>query len=162
MKAYRLFVPVALAALALDQLSKWWARSALTPGRDAQVLDGVWIHRLSFNPGMSFSMLQHFGGARVVLSIVALLACVAIVVMLRRVDPSRRVTIIGYALIAAGALGNAIDRIYSGVVTDFIVWRAGSHEWPVFNVADALLLAGVGLLAIFGSDRRGSATALRA
>lgn len=49
-------------------------------------------------------------------------------------------------MIAGGALGNLIDRVRHGAVTDFIRWRAGDHRWPIFNVADALLLVGVVLL----------------
>jgi signal peptidase II len=50
-------------------------------------------------------------------------------------------------LLAGGALGNVLDRAMYGRVTDFIVWRLGSHEWPTFNVADAALVVGiVGLL----------------
>ena len=48
------------------------------------------------------------------------------------------------ALVAGGAIGNPIDWIYFGVVTDFVLLHAGAHEWPVFNVADVVLVVGVG------------------
>jgi len=41
-----------------------------------------------------------------------------------------------------------IDRIYFGVVTDFVLWRYHAKEWPVFNVADVVLVVGVGLMFI--------------
>jgi signal peptidase II len=53
-----------------------------------------------------------------------------------------------YALIAGGALGNLIDRIAAGDVTDFVRWHWHEHMWPIFNVADAALLIGVALLLV--------------
>lgn len=152
MRSYRLFAPIAVAGLVLDQLTKMWARASLTPGRDTRVVDGVWIHRLAFNTGSAFSMFQKVGGTRVVLSAIALAACVAMVVYVGRT--ARRASIIAAGLIFAGALGNAIDRMRTGAVTDFVVWKAGGHEWPAFNVADALLLAGVAVLMIWGGSAR--------
>jgi len=52
------------------------------------------------------------------------------------------------AFVAGGAVGNLIDRIYYGVVTDFVLWHYKEHEWPVFNVADIVLVVGVGLMFI--------------
>ena len=48
---------------------------------------------------------------------------------------------------SSGAVGNIADRVVIGRVTDFVVWKVGTHEWPTFNVADAALVVGViGLL----------------
>lgn len=60
---------------------------------------------------------------------------------------------IAWALIFSGALGNVVDRAFRGVVIDFIHL---SH-WPVFNVADIAVVAGVVLL--FFSSRKKLATA---
>ena len=53
-------------------------------------------------------------------------------------------------VIAGGALGNLADRLRHGAVTDFIRWRWDEHRWPIFNVADAALVIGVGLLLLGG------------
>ena len=50
------------------------------------------------------------------------------------------------ALVAGGAVGNLIDRIIYSVVTDFVLWKYKTHEWPVFNIADVVLVVGVGLM----------------
>jgi signal peptidase II len=57
---------------------------------------------------------------------------------------TRRFELLGYALVLAGALGNLADRLFRGYVVDFI---HVSH-WPIFNVADVLIVVGVGLLAL--------------
>ncbi|HEY0255599.1 MAG TPA: signal peptidase II, partial [Kofleriaceae bacterium] len=52
------------------------------------------------------------------------------------------------ALVAGGAVGNLVDRIYDGVVTDFVSWDLKFMVWPTFNVADIVLVIGVGLMFI--------------
>ena len=56
------------------------------------------------------------------------------------------VTVVGYE--NGGAVGNLVDRIIAGKVSDFIVWHYHGHEWPAFNVADAALVVGVCLMAL--------------
>ena len=46
---------------------------------------------------------------------------------------------IALGLVGGGAIGNLIDRMLYGKVTDFIVWKVGVHEWPAYNVADAAI-----------------------
>ena len=55
---------------------------------------------------------------------------------------------IGFALIIGGAIGNLIDRISFGRVTDFLDFHLGIHHWPVFNVADSAITVGVILLIL--------------
>jgi signal peptidase II len=57
---------------------------------------------------------------------------------------------LGFSFILGGALGNLIDRIADGRVTDFIDWYAGNYHWPTFNVADSFITVGVALLIIEG------------
>jgi len=55
-------------------------------------------------------------------------------------------------------VGNLVDRIIAGRVSDFIVWKYHGHEWPAFNVADAALVVGVCLMALdMMLDRRRTA-----
>ena len=65
---------------------------------------------------------------------------------------------LGLGLIAGGAIGNAIDRVIHGAVLDFAHLFWGNFSWYVFNVADAAIVVGVGLLLYDGfSSGRGSA-----
>jgi signal peptidase II len=66
----------------------------------------------------------------------------------RRSDPARALHV-GFALVVAGAAGNVIDRVMRGYVIDFIHVRL----WPVFNVADVLIVAGAILLALVAQSR---------
>lgn len=60
---------------------------------------------------------------------------------------------------AGGALGNLVDRLRDGAVTDFVRWRINEHRWPIFNVADAALVIGIMVLLLDGMRRQRSRAA---
>lgn len=163
---WKIFWIVGLISLVLDQASKIYARAVLPVkpvgcavpedfithkcyGVTVPFIDGFWDWRLSMNPGSAFSL---FGSnqelARIFLSIVGVAAVGGMVWMLRKARPDQRVLHWALALVAGGAVGNLIDRMYFGVVTDMVLWRYQKHEWPVFNIADVALVIGVGLMFI--------------
>jgi len=89
---------------------------------------------------------------------VALAALALVFQYLRRTDPGQSRLHLALGLVAGGAVGNLIDRIAVGRVSDFIVWHYHGHEWPAFNVADAALVVGVCLMALdMMFDRRRAA-----
>ena len=172
------FAVILIATLAADQGSKAWAHGlpvrpagctqpdALLAFRCAgvpqPVIEGYWDWELAYNPGVAFSTFTSFtgrAGMQVILSLVAVLALVGIGVLARRTSPEDRGKRAAFALIAGGALGNLVDRLRDGAVTDFVRWRINDHRWPIFNVADAALLIGVAILLIEGLRTRRSVPA---
>jgi len=169
------FVVILIAALAADQGSKAWARTLpVQPAGCAQpaallaftcrgvpqpVIDGLWDWELAYNPGIAFSTFASRGGMQVILGAVAAIALIGITVLALRTGPDERWKRAGYALIASGALGNLVDRVRDGAVTDFVRWRLHEHRWPIFNVADAALLVGVAVLLLAGRRSRSAAAA---
>jgi signal peptidase II len=165
-----LFAIVAVLSLAADQATKIWARAALPVqnfhdpsktcvvpddivtrrcnGVAVPVIDNYWDWRLSMNPGSAFGLFSSQGFARVMLSLVGIAAVIGMLWMLRKSRPDQKILHWALALVAGGAVGNLVDRIYYGVVTDFVLWHYHSKEWPVFNVADVVLVVGVGLMFI--------------
>jgi signal peptidase II len=148
-RAWLLFALVLVISLGLDQGSKAWARGNLPPDRVESVVDGWWDWNLVKNPGAAFSSFQA-GDARLLLEGIAVVAVVGIVAMAARTRRDQRALRVGYAMTAGGALGNLVDRFRDGEVTDFVRWHAHDHLWPVFNVADALLVIGVALIVLDG------------
>jgi signal peptidase II len=166
------FAVILIATLAVDQGSKAWAHTLpVRPAGCAQpaellafrcagvpqpVVDGYWDWELAYNPGVAFSRFASVGhtGMQVLLSLIAALALVGISVLAMRTAPGERGKRVAFALIAGGALGNLMDRLRDGAVTDFVRWRIHDHRWPIFNVADAALLAGVILLMLDGLRAR--------
>ncbi len=148
-RAALMFAVIFLITAGVDQGTKVWART-LDPGRHA-VITGYWDWEPAQNPGAAFSILP---GGTVVLALIAAGALVAIGVAAARTPPEQRLRIIGLALVGGGAIGNLIDRVRLGSVTDFVRWRIHDHLWPIFNVADAALLIGVALLLAQRTPRR--------
>ena len=98
----------------------------------------------SGNRGGLFGMFQ---GSAPVLALFSLIAMAFILYYLHRAPANEAWTPVALGLIAAGAIGNFIDRIFNGgVVRDFILLHAGPYKWPTFNIADALICAGVGMV----------------
>ena len=149
-RKYVVFGVLGALSIILDQWTKVLARHALKPlGHQSKVvIDGFFNLRYSENTGVAFGMLQSLPGGRILLTLVALVAFVLVIHYLRgtRDDHLRMHAALG--LVGGGAIGNLIDRILYGRVTDFIVWHIKDHEWPAFNVADAALVVGVALMGL--------------
>jgi signal peptidase II len=151
MRARILFFLVILAtSTGFDQASKIWARETLEPHVPKTVIAGCWDWQLEQNPGAAFSMFASSGGSGtampIVFGLVAAVALIALGVAATRTRPDQRLRRTAYALNAGGALGNLIDRVAAGDVTDFVRWHIHDHMWPIFNVADVVLVVGVLLL----------------
>lgn len=138
----RLFLLGAIL-FALDQLSKAWVRLNFLPGESRPVIEGVFHLTYVQNRGVAFGLLQ--GQIPLIIALTVVLAAVAFWYRdeLREAPKAMK---IAYTLTGAGALGNFVDRIGRGWVTDFLDLRV----WPVFNVADTAIVAGVILVMWFG------------
>lgn len=152
-RRYIIFLVIGVLTAVADQVTKIWARATLPTteqgwGSPVSVIDNYWDWRLSENPGSAFGLFGETSGARIFLSVIGVIAVIAIVWMLKKAQEDQKRLVVALGLVAGGAVGNLIDRIAFGVVTDFIVWRYHDTEWPTFNIADVTLVVGVGLLFI--------------
>lgn len=164
---WTIFWVVSLISLVADQATKIWARAELPVhpsgcdvpadmvigkcyGTPVELISGFWDWRLSMNPGSAFGLFGSLGAGftRVFLSLIGVGAVIGMVWMLKKARTDQRVLHWALGFVAGGAVGNLIDRIYYSVVTDFIVWKYKTHQWPVFNIADVVLVIGVGLMFI--------------
>lgn len=140
---------VTVLVVVLDQLTKWWALEALT--EPTRIIDLVWTLRLRviYNTGTAFSLTSDSGP---VVSIIAL-GVVGFLLWSGREQRSRSV-LAAYGLVIGGTIGNLVDRLFrdgndgflGGAVIDFV-----DLQWfPVWNLADAALTIGIGLLLVVG------------
>lgn len=133
-----LFALVAGAVVALDQLSKLAARCLLVPGEPVTLIPGVMDLSLIYNTGAAFSMGE---GAGPVFVLVAVLMCVTgACVAWRRTDVPLSLLLV-VAAVVGGGIGNAIDRVALGAVTDFFMTTF--MDFAIFNVADIFVTCGV-------------------
>jgi len=155
-----IFLASVTFALAFDQLSKLWARHVLLPiyPRVVTVIPRYWEFRYSENPGAAFGLLRDIPGAHYFFVPIALGIAVGAFLYVKRANMRHAGRVAAeLGLIVGGALGNAFDRVAFGRVTDFVVWKIGTHEWDTFNVADAALVVGIiGLLFDGGEWKLGA------
>ena len=135
--------------IALDQASKLWAAGTLD-GAPIVLVEGVLDLVHAENPGGAFSILGDAPRALRVagFAVVAIGFSIALGLALVRGHGGRLFTW-GAPCVIAGALGNLIDRVARGTVTDFVHARwDGVFDYPVFKLADVLIFVGVALLVI--------------
>ncbi len=116
------------------------------PPEEAWLVRGWVGFRRSRNTGALFGAFAGMGVLFVLISLGATAVMIWVVVV-RKPAPGRYVSIT-LGLLAGGILGNLYDRLFHGFVRDFIGLHAGSFTWPYFNVADVLIVAGIGLMVL--------------
>ncbi|HEX9097810.1 MAG TPA: signal peptidase II [Candidatus Dormibacteraeota bacterium] len=137
-----LIVVIALLVLCLDQASKVWARGELSPGHQVTVIPGWLWFRLASNTGATLGLGTGHNELFAALSLI-IVGAIAVLALLGNVGGVLGLLALG--AVAGGAIGNLVDRIRLGSVTDFIE----VHYWPTdFNLADAAIRLGVVLFLL--------------
>ncbi len=136
---------LSLLLVVLDQFSKLAVRRQFLPGESREVLAGWFNLTYLRNTGAVWGLFQHQNEWLVLLSLGVLLL---MALCYRWLVDDRRVHRLAIGCLAGGILGNLVDRVKLGYVTDFLdVHWAGLH-WPAFNLADAAICLGVGIYAV--------------
>lgn len=136
-------VPAA-AFLILDQIVKMWVRSDSSLVAGVPFLPGLLRLQFVRNTGAAFSIGEGHGYLFVVLAVAVVIACCVYLARAQEIAPLEAV---GMGMVAGGAVGNAIDRLVFGFVTDFLATEF--IDFPVFNIADIGITVGV-MLAFIG------------
>ncbi|TAM56190.1 signal peptidase II [bacterium] len=143
-----LWLAAALLCFALDQFSKTAVRHALLPDQTVVGIPHLILFTYVQNRHGAFGL---FGSHAVVLIALALAVLLLFYLAVRRSIARSPLVAVAFGMIAGGAAGNIVDRLHYGYVVDFLqfaFWQA----YPVFNVADALILTGVLLLFLVSSE----------
>lgn len=138
-RSWGLAAALCATVVAVDQGAKALAEAHLTPGQSVDVLGPIKL-TLSYNSGVAFGLA---GGGGVAIALFGVAALAAICILFAR-DPGRPGLWVAVGLLAGGALGNLIDRVLEGAVTDYI----DILSWPAFNIADVAVTVGVVLFAL--------------
>jgi len=143
------YLAVAGGAFLIDQTTKSWATQSLRFFGDKTVISGFLTFAYAKNPGVAFSMLDQQGDTgRWGLSVVAFVAGVLVMYFFWRTPRADDRILGGLALLLAGISGNLCDRLRLGFVIDWIDVQFGGWHYPTFNVADACICIGAGLLLL--------------
>jgi len=135
---------VVAGIIAFDQITKLIIIAVIPVFDSIEVIPNflnlVHVH----NPGVAFGFLNNLDGAyqKIVTTVLALGALVGIAYYARHVRPGEWLARLGLSVILGGALGNLIDRVRLGYVTDFVDAYWGTWHFWAFNVADASITIG--------------------
>ncbi|HEY1688188.1 MAG TPA: signal peptidase II [Solirubrobacteraceae bacterium] len=138
---------VAILVFALDWVSKRGVESSIVEGEERRFLPGIELVHTR-NRGVAFGL---FAGAGDLVTVAIAVAVIALLIYFVRRSRSRWIWLPAGMLIG-GALGNVVDRLRHGAVTDFIKLPLG---WPPFNLADASITIGVLIFALLASQPTG-------
>lgn len=138
------FIPTVLLILFLDQVSKVVVERLLPLGHSVQLLPCFALTHVQ-NTGAAFGIFAQSNKLFIGLTVVIL---ALLVKMHKELTTQGAWARVGIAFVWGGALGNLVDRLRNGAVTDFldVYWK--SWHWPAFNVADSAITVGVSLLLL--------------
>ena len=142
-------VTIALIVLSvvLDQVSKLLVVANMELGQSIDVIPGIFRFTYIHNEGAAFGSMAD---ARWIFMILSSVAIIAILVYMFWKKPQSKLLRAALILVAGGGIGNMIDRIFLGYVIDFLDFCAFPNLWMwIFNVADACVCIGAGLLALW-------------
>ena len=144
------FVTAGLGGLVASQGMGWAVTRLVAPGEEVVLIPGLLSLFLVHNRGVAFGWLGEVSPPVVIGLALTVLAALF---YNRSTWPGRAADQWGFGLMVGGALANVVDRLRFGYVVDYV----DVHVWPVFNLADAAIVAGVSLLvaASFVRRRRG-------
>lgn len=135
---------VALIIIIIDQITKILISSSFSATTELTLIPGIFNIVYLKNTGAAFSMFSEHVN---ILGIVSVLFCIGVIIYVLKAKPSHKLQCTALTLIFAGALGNAIDRIFRGYVIDFI--ETAFINFPVFNIADIAITIGAALLVLY-------------
>ncbi|AMA74648.1 MULTISPECIES: signal peptidase II [Aneurinibacillus] len=134
---------IALLVFLVDRFTKWLVVTYMEIGQSIPLWEGVFHLTSHRNKGAAFGILQN---QRAFFIIITLVVIVGIVWYLRKMVKESTLVSWALALILGGAAGNFYDRLLTGEVVDFFDFTL--IHFPIFNVADSVIVIGVGLFMI--------------
>ncbi len=141
-------IPVIIVVIlvAFDQLTKHIVLNSLAPIKQKVLIDGFFNLTYVENRGAAFGAMQ---GARWFFVILAVVVVSAVAFYYYKCEKTPRTLPLRISLImlVGGTVGNVIDRVFRGYVVDFLDFIVFGYDFPVFNVADILIVLGTFLLA---------------
>jgi signal peptidase II len=140
-----IYYVIAAVIIALDQFTKWLVVINMEVRESIPVIENVLYLTSHRNEGAAFGILQ---GQMWLFYIATVGVVAAIIYMIQTQLNGSRWYGIALSLVLGGAVGNFIDRVLEGAVVDFIDMYIFTYNYPIFNVADMALVAGVIMVII--------------
>ena len=141
------WILIIFSMVVVDQVTKMFALHLLAPVGSVDIIKNIFRFTYVENRGAAFGMLSEH---RWVFMVISTLAIVMLLVYLWKFPPDSKFACVALCMITGGGIGNMIDRIMLGYVVDFLDFYAFGELWVwVFNVADAFVCVGGGMLVVW-------------
>jgi signal peptidase II len=150
---YRLFYTIVIV-LAVDGISKIWAEHSLKLYQPVSVIGDIFRFTLGYNTGVAFGMFANGGAWPLVITGFIIIGLIGWFVKALYVAQFPGYAAWPIGLLLGGALGNFIDRLPDGRVTDFLDIGIGATRWPTFNLADSFILIGISCLMLLSFRKK--------
>jgi signal peptidase II len=138
---------IIILGIIMDRISKLWAVKRLAKGDDIVIIKDFFRFTYEENTGAAFSFLS---GKVIFLSIITSVVVLFMIYYLYKNRKENLLFKVSMSLIISGAIGNLIDRVYYKYVIDFIMCHYKDvYVFPIFNVADMMVVVGTCLLALY-------------
>ena len=131
----------ALLIVFLDQITKFLIKQNFQLNQSIPIIKNILHLTYITNTGSAFGL---FKGLNVFFILFSIIVIILIFYYLNKIKENEKALLFAIGLLLGGTIGNLIDRVFYGVVTDFIDFRI----WPVFNLADSAVSISVILLIV--------------
>lgn len=138
-------VLIAVISVILDQIVKYLIISKCTLYKKNPVIDGFFNITYVQNRGAAWGILNN---NIILLVVITVLALGLICSFIFKESNIKKLDIVLYGMLLGGIIGNFIDRIFRGYVIDFLDFIIFGYDFPVFNIADMLIVISVGIMIV--------------
>ena len=145
MKKKLSIIIIAIFGIALDQISKLYIASNLILYKKNPIINNFFNITYVQNKGAAWGILD---GNTVFLVLITLIALFIIIRFIFKEENLTKLDILSYGLLLGGITGNFIDRILRGFVIDFLDFYIFGYDFPVFNIADIMIVVSVIMMVI--------------
>ncbi len=135
---------IGIVSLIIDQVSKVLIDTFLEPDQVIVIVKNFFYLTRVGNTGAAFSILEGYTLFLIALSFV----CIILLFKLSKDFKKNKTTTFAFGLLVGGILGNLSDRLFLGIVRDFLKFKIFEYNFPIFNVADMCIVIGVILLIV--------------
>jgi signal peptidase II len=143
--AFVFYYIITVFVIALDQLTKWLIVKNFELGESVEIIENFLYITSHRNPGAAWGILE---GQMWFFYIITVIVIIGIVYYMQKAAKGNHLLGVSLALMLGGAIGNFIDRVLHQEVVDFVNTYIFSYDFPIFNVADAALCIGAGMLML--------------
>ena len=143
MKKYKSFI-LTIILVIIDLTVKLIIKNTMIPNQSITIINNFFYITYVKNTGAAWSILS---GRKIFLIIFSLIVIISIIYYIIKRKDYNKLELIGYSVVLSGAIGNLIDRIIYGYVIDYLDFYIFNYDYPIFNIADILIV--IGIIIIF-------------